>query len=297
MEGAMTGLVNTALALARHGLAVVPLWWPVEKNGRLACACGKDCGKSQAKHPIGLVAPNGMLSATCETGVLKHWWQRFPDANVGVSRERLVPFDVDPRHDGLESLAALERQYGKLPPTWSVKTGSGGLHFYFKRPESLAVLPIVIAENYIRDGKDPPFGPGIDIPAYLIAPPSLHICGNRYEWDDHPSDTELADCPAWILDRLNHPAVRVESQTAVDPALWAQEVGGEIREYRDQHAARVAGKLWRAISLDPGFAAGLFAAWNKTYCRPPLPADELKRIWERIGRAELKRLQGEEEDD
>ena len=48
----MSGLLPTALALARHDLAVVPLWWPVERNGKLVCACGKPDCRSPAKHPI-----------------------------------------------------------------------------------------------------------------------------------------------------------------------------------------------------------------------------------------------------
>ena len=44
---------HTALALAHASLAVVPLWWPVEKNGRRVCACGKADCRSPGKHPIG----------------------------------------------------------------------------------------------------------------------------------------------------------------------------------------------------------------------------------------------------
>ena len=124
------GLLATALAFARHGHAVLPLFWPVKaSNGRLVCSCRKrtDC-PSAAKHPYGELAPNGLLSATTETGIVKMWFGlRAPHANLGVCTNKLVVLDVDPRNGGDESLAALEKDYGPLPPTWRTITGSGGL--------------------------------------------------------------------------------------------------------------------------------------------------------------------------
>jgi Bifunctional DNA primase/polymerase, N-terminal len=129
----MSGRVNTALALARHDLAVVPLWWPIAKKGKLVCACGKAECPSPGKHPIGrlggngpLIAPNGVLSGTTDSGIVKHWWSLAPQANIGVACANLIPLDIDVRHDGLESLNRLEAEHGKLPPTWTAITGSGG---------------------------------------------------------------------------------------------------------------------------------------------------------------------------
>jgi P4 family phage/plasmid primase-like protien len=47
-----------------------------------------------------------------------------------------IVIDVDPRNGGLKSLRKIEKKYGKLKkiaPT--VKTGSGGYHFYFTKPQ------------------------------------------------------------------------------------------------------------------------------------------------------------------
>src|SRR3954447_18060915 len=115
--------VATALAFAGHGIASVPIWQPVERDGKPVCGCGKADCRSPAKHPIGrigrdgpLIAPNGVLSATIDSGVLKRWWQLAPDANLGVSAANLIIIDVDLRHDGFESLSALGR-LGELPAT------------------------------------------------------------------------------------------------------------------------------------------------------------------------------------
>src|SRR5262245_530326 len=117
----------TALAFARHGHAVFPLHYPVGTD-KLACSCGRLCGKIGAKHPYEKVAKNGVHSATLDTGVIKHWFGYVvPEANLGVACDRLVVLDVDPRHDGDESLAVLEHECA-LPPTWRALTGGGGEH-------------------------------------------------------------------------------------------------------------------------------------------------------------------------
>jgi Bifunctional DNA primase/polymerase, N-terminal len=48
-------------------------------------------------------------------------------------------------------------------------------------------------------------GPGLDIRAdggFIVAPPSLHLSGHRYEWDaaSDPANALIAPLPAWIWD-------------------------------------------------------------------------------------------------
>ncbi|WP_430378422.1 bifunctional DNA primase/polymerase [Streptomyces sp. B1-3] len=73
------------------------------------------------------------------------WWlwldaseapQNF-SSNVCVATGResgIWVLDVDPRHGGDESLAALEAEYGQLPETLVVDTPSGGQHYYWAYP-------------------------------------------------------------------------------------------------------------------------------------------------------------------
>ncbi|MEJ7011139.1 bifunctional DNA primase/polymerase [Sinorhizobium meliloti] len=292
----MTAL-GTALAFAGKGLSVLPLWWPAEKNGKFVCACGKADCRSPGKHPIAQIdppngpkiAPNGVRSETDETGTIKTWWRLIPRANLGVSAHGLLVLDIDVRHDGLESLNRLESEYGAMPPTWTVQTGSGGLHIYFRRPADLELNLPIIAENILRNGGEPPFGPGIDVPAYVLAPPSLHPCGRPYEWDSHPADVPLAGPPQWVIDRLAK-QTRSEREKRVQSRDWGNVVGGLITEYRDAEAASVAGKLLRARSLPPEMARTLLHAWNVTFCRPPLSDFELRQIFNRIADREARRL-------
>jgi len=202
----MNGALLTALAFVRHGHAVFPVNWPVEHNGRLRCSCGNDSrGRpctNAAKHPYGKLAPNGILSATIETGVVKHWWGYLaPQANLGVATDKLVVINVDPRHGGDESFRALEREHA-IPPTWRALTGGGGEHVLFAAPDGVEIANVVAA---LMD--QPPLGRGIDIRArggYIVAPPSQHISGRSYCWsvDHHPQDVPLAPAPEWLVTRL-----------------------------------------------------------------------------------------------
>jgi hypothetical protein len=293
-------VLATALAFARHGHAVFPVNWPVERDGRLFCSCGSDsrgrpCGKNAAKHPYGKLAPHGLLSATTESGIIKHWFgYRAPRANLGVTTDKFVVVDIDPRHGGDESLQALEREHGEMPPTWRVLTGGGGEHVLFACPDGVEILN-VSAEMM----GDPPFGRGVDIRArggYIVAPPSRHICGRPYAWsvDHHPQDVSLAPAPDWLIARLTtRTTTPSPSGSPAEPLasdVWARLTGQPITEYRDMAAARIAGHLFRH-SVDYQLVRGLLHAWNSAWCKPPLAFHELNRIVDRIATREIERIE------
>ncbi len=127
-------LRDAALRCAARG-------WPVFAchgiiHGR--CTCGKpDCG-SAGKHPR---TAHGVLDATANQSQIRTWWGEWPDSNVAIATgiaSGLVVLDVD-GSDGKEALAELEQQHSNLPPTHTVSTGGGGLHFYFAYPQARLV--------------------------------------------------------------------------------------------------------------------------------------------------------------
>jgi Bifunctional DNA primase/polymerase, N-terminal len=289
----MSNTLLTALAFVRHKLAVFPLHWPVTHNGQTVCSCGRLCGKNAAKHPYARLAPKGLLSATLETGVVKHWWGYIvPEANLGVVTDKLIVIDVDPRHGGDESLRVLEREHGALPPTWRALTGGGGEHIMFACADGIAIASF--AAEHFKPPRVPPLGRGVDIRArngYICAPPSRHICGRLYTWsvDHHPADTPLAPAPEWLVARLT--ARATSGGKGHDAVQWATRKAGMVSEYRDQAIAQVAGKLLRAVSLDPAFVATLVHDWNTCHCDPPLPEREVAAILDRICEREIRRLE------
>jgi hypothetical protein len=123
-----------------------------------------------------------------------------------------------------------------------------------------------------------------------VAPPSRHISGRSYAWsvDHHPADVPLAAAPAWLIEKL---VCGTNGGNRHDPAQWAARKAGKVSEYRDMAIAQVAGKLLRAVSLDPAFVATLVHDWNACHCDPPLPEDEVQDIFNRICRRERERLQ------
>jgi hypothetical protein len=304
-------VLPTALAFGRRGLAVFPVNWPVAHNGRLVCSCGSDsrgrpCGRNAAKHPFGKIARNGLLDATLEPGIIKHWFGDLaPQANLGVCTDKLVVIDVDPRHGGDDSFAALEREHGEMPPTWRVLTGGGGEHVLFACPDGVEITSFAAEQM-----KDPPLGRGIDIRArggYIVAPPSRHISGRSYAWsvDHHPADVPLAAASAWLIERL---ATRTPAppdggahHAPAPSETWRRLSSSDriITEYRDHAATQVAGHLLRRW-VDPYLVAGLLHAWNQTYCNPPLADQELRRILNNVARREDRRrdaLQGTTHED
>ena len=94
------------------------------------------------------------------------------------------------------------------------------------------------------------------------------LSGRAYAWsvDHHPADIPIAEAPAWLVEALTA-GKRPGSVARRDAAQWAIEKAGLVTEYRDMAVASVAGKLLRAVSLDPAFVATLVHDWNA--CHAP----------------------------
>jgi len=186
-------LLTTALDYAQRGWQVIPLHNPVE--GRCSCRNGVTCS-SPGKHPRIPWKEGG----STEPAVIREWWRHWPDANVGIVTgpvSGLLILDID-GEQGRKSLRALEQQHGQLPDTWSVTTGSGGVHLYFRWPRGLKI------RNSAKK-----IAPGIDIRGdggYVVAPPSLHQSGRHYVLNE----TAIApvECPDWMLTLLQSPPGR-----------------------------------------------------------------------------------------
>jgi len=187
-------ILDAALDLAARGLAVFPLHFPVQRRDGLACSCGNPCGNNAAKHPF---TAHGCKDATTDQRQITQWWRRNPRFNIGIATGSVIVLDVDPRHGGFESLAALETKH-VLPHTWTVRTGSDGRHLYFAAPPNNVTI-----RN--SAGK---LAAGLDIRSAggsAVAPPSLHISGNCYSWIHTPDDAPLAPMPDWLVAALTPP--------------------------------------------------------------------------------------------
>jgi hypothetical protein len=214
------------------------------------------------------------------------WFRDCPTCNVGVVTggvSGLVVLDVDPEHGGSESLTRLERRHGPLPPTVEAATGGGGRHLYFAHPGGLMRNRAAVV-------------PGIDLRGdggYVVAPPSLHPSGRRYQWRQghEPGTLKPAVLPEWLLTMLRGRP----DQPGHPLAHWRTLVAEGVAEgERNTTIASLAGHLlWHGV--DPVVVLDLLLSWNARRCRPPLSEDEVARTVESITR--LHQRQGEEGDD
>jgi hypothetical protein len=184
-------MLEAALAYAQAEFKVFPTY--SIRNG--ACACGGAKGCNPGKHPIGNLAPRGVLDATDDLGVVNRWWAQVPDANIGLATGKLskvVVLDVD-GPIGEETLAKIEQKHGLLPPTSQVRTGKGR-HLYFCYPQNETKVKSVARKKL-----------GLDVRAdggYVIAPPSIHESGHQYTFLED-SAKALTECPAWVVAYAN----------------------------------------------------------------------------------------------
>ena len=171
------GMMEKALEYARMGFAV----FPVRQN----------------KTPH---TPHGCKDAKKDERAIKAWWQRWPDANIGVATGSIsggiVVIDIDIDEDkgvyGDDSLREWERDHGKLPETWTAVTGRGGYHYYFRSDEKIKNATGIY--------------PGVDIRGeggYVIAPPSIHQNGNAYYWDISPDDEDIHFADQQVMSFIN----------------------------------------------------------------------------------------------
>ena len=219
-------IFEEALALAALGFLV----FPCEQGG---------------KHPVGRLVPNGCKNATRDPEAIKRWWSSG-EWNIGVATGSFVAIDFDPRHGGKASFTKLVAEHGSLPRTPTCHTGGAdeGIHVYFQQPPG---EPIGCRKEGLP--------PGVDVKGvggYVIAPPSLHVSGRRYEWDPnlHPASTPIAQMPEWLASLCR----KGGASGAVRPVdYWSQLVDSKVGEgSRNDTVTRLVGHaMWTRKGIAP----------------------------------------------
>ena len=180
----MDSLRDAALGYAARGWAVHPL-----RPGK--------------KEPA---TTHGVLDATTDASVIRGWWERWPEANIGIACGEPSGFfvvDVDPRNLDEDERMGLAEWEVSTQATLQARTGGGGLH-------ALYVLP----ENIRLRGKAEP---GVDIKStggYIVAPPSIHPDGPKYVW---VNEHAIGYAPGWLLDKVVRPVEAQHTTTPPDP--------------------------------------------------------------------------------
>lgn len=202
-----SSMLEWALAYIARGWAVFPVHGIVD--GRCTCRHGVACSRP-GKHPRN---SNGRTGATLDAALVRRWWKTWPSANIGIAtgnESGLLVLDQDDQY----ALDAVE-----IPHTIESVTGRGGRHVLFSYPEDGARY--ITGTNIVAQGVDSRADGG-----YIVAPPSMHISGRRYQWEDSslPDETDLASAPQWWLDAIR----RADGDGACAVPSWVPD--GELPE-------------------------------------------------------------------
>jgi len=230
------------------------------------------------------------------------WFNQNPDANIGIitgAVSNLVVFDLDSQH----AVEYAEEMGGFPEYAVKVKTGKG-YHIYMRHPG-------FHVNNQVKKALD------IDIRGdggYVAAPPSIHGSGHQYAWKEGLSIFEVdpEECTPWMIDYLKEvsnpemmpkPEVKKEAPQASvnnvkkEPVSSVQSERGK-RSFKDiiangcdtgernHTAASLIGHLLKTMVKEEAWE--FFRLWNDDKNNPPLPSEELKKIFDSISDMEMK---------
>lgn len=213
-----------ALEYAARGWSVFPVHTPSSAE-IVACSCRNPICRSPGKHPR---TPRGFKDASTDAKQIKHWWDQWPTANVGIATGNgLLVLDVDPRNGGMTSLEELEKEHGPIR-TRKVRTGSGGWHFYFKTTDPIR------GRSGVRLGLDIKADGG-----YVVAPPSIHVEGQYVLVDD----CEPALAPQWVLDLIGGSSDLGDASALTDGQLERYAAPGDTAEDRVRFTQLAVAKI------------------------------------------------------
>ncbi len=231
-----------ALAYAKKGLAVFPL-------------------RPKGKQPL---TQNGCKDASIDLKQINAWWDKHPDANIGIATGYisggLFAIDLDVDEDkginGYETLKHWERENGTFPDSWLSITGRGGYHFLYWSLEHVGNRVNILEGIDIR-------GEG----GYIVAPPSIHPNGKRYEWEQSPEEFPLMEAPDIILEFLN----QKEEYQSFKSLIVIMD--GE----RNSTLFKLASSL-QAKGLDEESILAAVMKENEKKCQPPLSDKEIQTL-------------------
>jgi putative DNA primase/helicase len=228
---------------------------------------------------------NGVKDATTSEETIRRWWRMWPDANIGIATGEPSGFDcldVDPRAGGDVALTELIEKHGELPKTSTIRTGGGGYHLLFTHAG-------IQFKNSASD-----IGEGLDVKTtggYIVAAPSLHVSGKRYEWTDM---TAPAPMPAWLLEELTKPKPKREGKAREKDGTFAVTIEGPpITEgKRNKQLFRICSAL-RGAGINQEQIEKAALEINAARCQPPMEDEEVLGIAESVMRYDPNVIESE----
>ena len=194
---------------------------------------------------------------------VKNWWERWPDANIGMptgSLSRLVVLDCD----SPDALEIFMTRFPEARDTVQAQTGRGR-HFYFKWEPGIRTASAIL-------------GPGIDLRGeggFIILPPSVHSNGKIYEW---LNDSDPLPLPPSLKQTLTgyfkHEPGSKSVEAPADRICEGQ---------RNTALTSLAGSMRQRGMTEQAIEAALHAE-NRLRCESPLSDAEVTKIAQSVAR-------------
>lgn len=227
--------------------------------------------RPRGKEPL---TPHGFHDATRDERTIRQWWDRWPDANIGIAcgPSGIAVLDIDSKHGADPREVIPDLGLDDLP---TVLTGEAPERSD-EYPNSLPGVrgAHVLFRSNLPTGKT--IIPGVEIRgagAYVLAPPSVHPSGVPYEGEYLPVGG-LRDAIHVGLDLIAAPASTSTKAPDDDEPI----------EQGDRHDALLAWARSRYTAKGVLGQAALdgMRGHNARCCQPPLPDDEVERLWRHL---------------
>lgn len=201
-------MLKSAIWYARHGWYVFPVHEPIFKNGEcVGCTCeayrhSAECKRNNLRMYL---APGEKCAnpgkcprvrwgekSTTDIETISRWWGIWKNANIGIDcgKSDLLAFDADTYKEAQGDLSDIidfaDRE------TVTVITGGGGEHLIYSRQGK----PYGNSTRGLPDSIDIR-----GVGGYIVATPSLHKSGNRYQYEEGYKPNQIGLLP--IPTKLN----------------------------------------------------------------------------------------------
>ena len=146
---------------------------------------------------------HGFKDASRDVALVRDMFRPSSSYNIGVATgslsDGLVVIDADVKpgqgKDGASFVETWQREHGAWPDTVEAVSGGGGHHWYFSAPSG--IKSSANAEH------------GVDVRGeggYIVAPPSVHPSGTRYEWvvGASPFERDVAQANDSVLGLISY---------------------------------------------------------------------------------------------
>lgn len=221
-------ILQAALMYAFVGFRVLPL---------------QPCGKIPK-------IPNWQKDASRDPEQIKKWWQKYPNANVGIrcgetgtDGKYLTVIDLDvhdektdpktgkikPKVNGFKTFYDWQKEFQVIfPDTLTAKTGSGGLHLYFWTDKEYKSTSNLL-KNYETNS-------GVDVRCtggQVVAAPSIHESGKRYEFEGGFDISKIADASKQMKALSDYCAEKGQEKKSAAPVSTVQAAPKERKKQKD----------------------------------------------------------------